>query len=72
MEFSGGQGELAVRLAVGENFRTKEVGVWITDQQLTIIAPTAFTRRIGKQTELIAPVKLKTNGKTILEVELQW
>jgi len=72
MEFNGGEGVLWVRLAVGENFRTKEVGVWIGDNQLTLIAPTAFTRRIGKQTELIAPVKLKTNGKTILEVELQW
>ena len=72
MEFTGGEGELAVRLAVGDNFRTKEVGVWITDQQLTIIAPTAFTRQVGKQTELIAPVKLKANDKTILEVELQW
>ena len=72
MEFTGGQGELAVLLAVGENFRTKEVGVWITDQQLTIIAPTARVRSIGKQSELLAPVKLKANGKTILEVELQW
>ncbi|MDE2679949.1 MAG: c-type cytochrome [Verrucomicrobiota bacterium] len=72
MEFYGGEGELAVRLAIGENFRTKEVGVWITDQQLTIIAPTARVRSIGKQSELLAPVKLKANGKTILEVELQW
>ena len=68
MEFSGGEGELAVRLAVGENLRTKEVGVWITDQH----APTARVRSIGKQSELLAPVKLKANGKTILEVELQW
>jgi hypothetical protein len=72
MEFNGAEGVLWVRLAVGENFRTKEVGVWIGDNQLTLIAPTAFTRRIGKQTELIAPVKLKANGKTILEVELKW
>ncbi|MBC8325266.1 MAG: c-type cytochrome [Verrucomicrobia subdivision 3 bacterium] len=72
MEFTGGEGELAVRLAVGEDFQTKKLGQWIVDKHFTVITPTVKMRTVGKQMELHAPVKLKANGKTVLEVELQW
>jgi hypothetical protein len=72
MEFTGGQGILWVRLTVGKNFTSSNEGVWVCDAKLTIITPIAHLRSAGKQVELLAPVKLKANGKTTLEVELQW
>ena len=72
MEFGPGEGKLWVRLATAKEFLTSERGVWIGDNQLTLIAPNARVRTIGGKAELIASVELKANGKTTLEVGLKW
>ena len=72
MEFTDGEGVLWVRLAAGDRFKSTEKGVWGTDTKLTVITPIAMLLSNGKQLELLAPVNLKANGKTVLEVELQW
>ena len=72
MTFGPGQEILWVRLATAKEFLTREHGVWMADEGFTIITPTARVRRIGDSAELIAPVRLRANGKTVLEMELQW
>ena len=72
MEFSAGEGQLRVRLAVANEFLTTERGVWLGDNNLTLIAPTSRVRTLGVNAELIAPVELKATGNTILEVQLSW
>ena len=72
MTFGPGQEILWVRLATAKEFLTRERGVWMADEGFTIITPTARVRRIGDSAELIAPVRLRANGKTVLEMELQW
>jgi len=72
MEFTDGEGVLWVRLAAGDRFKSTEKGVWGNDTKLTVITPIAMLLSNGKQLELLAPVNLKANGKTVLEVELQW
>ena len=72
MEFSAGEGKLWVRLAVANEFFTSERGVWIGANKLTLIAPTARVRTINGKVELIAPIDLKTNDNTVLEVQLSW
>ena len=72
MEFSAGEGKLWVRLAVANEFLTSERGVWIGDNKLTLIAPTASVRTLDGKAELIAPVELKATGNTVLEVQLSW
>ena len=72
MEFTGGEGVLWVRLAAGEKIKSTEKGVWVNDAQLKVITPFATLISNDKQLELLAPVNLKAEGKTILEVELQW
>ena len=72
MTFGPGQEILWVRLATAKDFLTRERGVWMADEGFAIITPNARVRRIDDLAELIAPVRLKANGKTVLEVELQW
>jgi len=72
MTFGPGEGTLWVRLAVAKGFVSKESGVWGSTNNLTITAPTARVRFIGDQSELILPVKLKSNDPTHLEVNLSW
>ena len=72
MEFSAGEGKLWVRLALANEFFTSERGVWIGANKLTLIAPTARVRTINGKVELIAPIDLKTNDNTVLEVQLSW
>ncbi len=72
MEFTDGEGVLWVRLAAGHRFKSTEKGVWGNDTKLTVITPIAMLLSNGKQLELLAPVNLKANSKTVLEVELQW
>lgn len=72
MEFSAGEGKLWVRLALANEFFTSERGVWIGANKLTLIAPTARVRTINGKAELIAPIDLKTNDNTVLEVQLSW
>jgi len=72
MEFTGGEGNLWVRLAVSNEFLTNERGKWIGDNKLIIIAPAARLRTISGAAELIAPIELKPTDKTVLEVQLLW
>jgi len=72
MEFSAGEGKLWVRLAVANEFLTSERGVWIGDNKLTLITPTARVRTIGGNAELITPVDLEATGNTVLEVQFSW
>ena len=72
MTFGPGQKILWVRLATAKDFLTRKRGVWMADEGFTIITPNARVRRIGDSAELIAPVRLRANGKTVLEMELQW
>ena len=72
MEFNGPKGNLWVRLATAKVFLSDKPGVWSTDTQLSIIAPTAQFRRIGGMSELIVPVKFDGSGKATIEIEWHW
>ena len=72
MEFSAGEGKLWVRLAVANEFLTREPGLRIGANKLTLIAPPANVRTLDGKAELIAPVELKATGNTVLEVQLSW
>jgi mono/diheme cytochrome c family protein len=72
MEFTGTKSDLWVRLATAKVFLNDKPGIWSTDSELSIIAPTAQFRRIGETSELIAPVKFDESGKATIEMEWHW
>ena len=72
MMFSGGQGRLWVRLAVAAQFSGGESGVWVGDDALTTVAPTARVRVIGDRSELLAPVEFDADKNATLEVQWRW
>jgi len=72
IEFDPGEGILWVRLAVANLFELRETEVWISSNNLTIIAPQARVRTIGDQSELILPVKLNLNARTQIEAKYTW
>ena len=53
-------------------FELRETEVWISANNLTIIAPQARVRTIGDQSELILPVKLNLNARTQIEAKYTW
>lgn len=72
LEFTGGEGPLWVRLAAAKEFLSSERGVWIGDNNLTLIAPSAQLRTINGSAELIAPIELKGADKTVMEFQILW
>ncbi|MAD24575.1 MAG: hypothetical protein CMO44_10445, partial [Verrucomicrobiales bacterium] len=72
LEFTGGEGPLWVRLAAAKEFLSSERGVWIGDNNLTLIAPSAQLRTINGSAELIAPIELKGADKAVMEFQILW
>jgi hypothetical protein len=61
-----------VRLAVAAQFSGGESGVWVGDDALTTVAPTARVRVIGDRSELLAPVEFDADKNATLEVQWRW
>ena len=49
-----------------------ESGVWVGDDALTTVAPTARVRVIGDRSELLAPVEFDADKNATLEVQWRW
>jgi len=72
MKFSGGQGQLWVRLAVAAKFTNPELDVWTGDDAITIGAPTGRIRVIGGRSELLVPVEFDADKNATLGMEWRW